>query len=372
VKTLTPKPRKVRLCEELGGTIIEIEVPLKSYVDPAEIRKELGLPDYINLEYLPMKRAIVTLWAAKHAGELHLQYPNIIKGCIGKSRISKNSLNVLLFGGGAFKLHCPSANAEGSAFNRVMNDVDLICPKKQGATVKNLLLCLGEMYGSMYTHFMLLSDKVFSAMRRGERWRVRTIDSINSDGTPVAGYMDILTEEVNMRHKIDVRKELSQPPKNNLYTIGLENMILTKCQFIEEHPREAKEQLREEGLEHRILTCNSHYAPDKVVIGMEDKDIRDTCAAFLDHPFGEGKEEIDAQRIANLLKKDKKFRKTVRLNLEMIINNEEVLRKYGAKKKEINTIFSRIEELLTIIPESPEKWSKPWWNTEVSSVEMKK
>ncbi len=369
--TLNPKYKKVTLSEELGGIIIEIEVPLKSYVDPAEIRTELGLPDYINLDYLPMKRAIVTLWAAKNAGGLHYQFPRVIKGCIGKSKISKNSLTVLLFGGGAFKLHCPSANTEGSAFNRVMNDVDIICSRKQGATVKNLLLCLGEMYGSMYTHFMLRADMVFSAMRRGERYRVRTIDTLDDKGIPVAGYMDILTEEINMRHKVDVRPELSQPPEGTLYTIGLENMILTKCQFIEEHPREALPQLKEENLEHRILPCNSHYNPEKVVIGMEDKDILDTCAAFLDHPIGEGPEEIDGLKIAELLKKDKKFRKTVRLNLEMIVNNENVLKRYGAKNKEINKIVSGVQELLSIIPESTKKWSKPWWNTEVSSVELK-
>ncbi len=367
---LNPKPRKVILCEELGGTIIEIEVPLKSYVDPAEVRKELGLPDYVNLDYLPMKRAIVALWAAKNAGELHLQFPSVIKGCIGKSKICGASLTVLLFGGGAFKLHCPSANAEGGPFNRIMNDVDIICTRKQGATVKNLLLCLGEMYGSMYLHFMLLSDRVFSAMRRGERWRVRTIDSIENNGNPVAGCMDILTEEVNMRHKVDVRKELSQPPEENLYTIGLENMLLTKCQFIEEHPKQATITLKEEGLEHRILPCNSHYNPEKVVIGMEDKDIKDVCALFLDHPIGEGPEDINGEKIGELLQKDKKFRKTLKLNLEMIVNNKDYVRKFGASNKDCNTIISRIEELLTIIPESPEKWSKPWWNTDVSSVEL--
>ncbi|MBS7249253.1 MAG: hypothetical protein KIH08_01475 [Candidatus Freyarchaeota archaeon] len=370
---MNPKTRKVRLCEELGGTIIEIEVPLVSRVDPAEIRKELNLPDYINLDYLPMKRALVSIWAARNAGQLHLEFPNVIKGCIGKSKISNESLNILLFGGGAFKIHCPSTNAEGSAFNRVMKDVDLITSKKQGATVKNLLLCLGEMYGSMYTHFMLLSDKVFSAMRRGERWRVRAIDSINGEGLPVAGYMDILTEEINMRHKIDVRPELSQPPEKTLYTIGLENMLLTKCQFIEDHPRSVLEQLEQEGLKHRILSCNSHYDHNKIVIGMEDKDIKDVCAELLDHPIGEGgNEEINGKKIAKILEKDKKFRKTVRLNLEMILNNEGALKKFGAKNKEINTIFSRVEELLSIIPESPEKWNKPWWNTEVSNVEIAK
>ncbi|MGQ9723351.1 MAG: hypothetical protein ACUVXA_18765 [Candidatus Jordarchaeum sp.] len=367
---MNPKPRKVILSEEFGGTIIQIEVPLKSYVEPSELRKELGLPDYINLDYLPMKRAIVTLWAAKNAGNLHLHNPHVIKGCIGKSKICKESLNVLLFGGGAFKIHCPSANAPGGAFNRVMNDVDLICPRKYGATVKNLLLCLGELYGSMYLHFMLLSDKVFSAMRRGERWRVRTIDAVNDDGTPVAGYMDILTEEVNMRHKIDVRNELSQPPEKTLYTIGLENMLLTKCQFIEEHPKEAVKQLKDAGLEHRILPCNSYYEPEKVVIGMEDKDIKDVCALFLDHPLGDGPEEINGARIAEQLKKDKKFRKTVRLNLEMIVNNKDLLRKFGASNKESNIIISRIEELLALIPDSTEKWNKPWWNKEVSCVEF--
>jgi len=364
------KSRKIPLCEKTGETIIEIEVPLTSHVDPAEIRKELGLPDYINLDYLPMKRAMITLWAAKNAGKLHLQYPQVIRDFIGKSKICNEPLNVLLFGGGAFKLHCPSANAERRAFNRVLKDLDLISSKKQSVNVKNLLLCLGGMYGSTYTHFMLISDRVFSAIRRGERWRVRAIDSIDSEGNPEAGCMDILTEEINMRHKVDVRKELAQPPEENLYTIGLENMLLSKCQFIEEHPKEATSQLEEEGLLHRILPCNSHYNPAKIVIGMENKDILDVCALLLDHPIGEGREEINGQKIADLLKDDKKFRKTVRLNLEMIVNNQKTLKEFGAKKKEINKIISRIQELLAIIPESPEKWNKPWWNTDVSTVEV--
>jgi hypothetical protein len=367
---LSPKPRKVTLRDELGESVVEVEVPLTSYVDPLEIRKELGLPDYINLEYLPLKRTMITLWAAKNAGELHLKHSQVIKDCSGKPKISDEPLNVLLFGGGAFKLHCPSANAEGSAFNRVLKDVDLISSRKQGATVKNLLLCLGGMFGSMYTHFTLFSDQVFTAMRRGERWRVRTIESIDDDGNPVAGSMDILTDEISMRHKIDVRKELAQPPEQVLYTIGLENMLLSKCQFIEDHPKEATSQLEEEGLLHRILPCNSYYEPSKVVIGMENKDIIDTSALLLDHPIGEGPEEINGQKIADLLKDDKKLRKTVRLNLEMIVNNEDALKDFGAKRKEINKIVSRIQELLAIIPESPEKWNKPWWNTEVTNVDV--
>jgi len=98
-------PDKAILYEDVDGATYEVELPLTSNVDPEEIREELGVPSYVDMNYFPMKSAMVTIWAAVNAKELHKRYPQVFK-----KRVSKKPIPVLLFGGGAVKICCEDAN----------------------------------------------------------------------------------------------------------------------------------------------------------------------------------------------------------------------------------------------------------------------
>ena len=63
-------PDKAILYEDVDGTTYEVELPLTSNVDPEEIREEIGVPSYVDMNYFPMKSAMVTIWAAVNAKEL--------------------------------------------------------------------------------------------------------------------------------------------------------------------------------------------------------------------------------------------------------------------------------------------------------------
>ncbi len=102
---------------------------------------------------------------------------------------------------------------------------------------------------------------------------------------------------------------------------------------------------------------------------MEKKDIKDVSAAFLDHPLGEGPEAIDVEKMKQILS-DKKTLKTVRLNLENLLHNQDVLESAGATTSQISTIITKIKELLEQLPTSDKKWNKPWWNLDVETPEI--
>ncbi len=362
-----PTNEKIVLYEEPGGIYrVEVKLPLTSKVKPEEfpiLRDELGIPSYVDLDYLPIKASLVMLKAARNAHQLHKEFPDIIE-----KRISKTPLNILIFGGGAFKLHCPSCNA-GGVFERVLHDIDIVVPRKQGGAIRKLLLVLGDLYGTMFLHFISTSDKIFTMQRRGKRHRVRSIKTISNDnGRPTVEVMDILTNEIDMRHTINVEDEFKQDPKELLYTIGLEKMIATKCQFIMDMDKDVIPQLEEAGVLYRQLHYD-YYNKDKIIIGMEKKDIKDVSAAFLDHPLGEGKNAIDVEKLKNILS-DKKILKTVRLNLANILHNKDFIESTGASSSQISDITTKIEDLLEQLPTSDKKWSKPWWNLDVETPEI--
>jgi hypothetical protein len=130
-------------------------------------------------------------------------------------------------------------------------------------------------------------------------------------------------------------------------------------------PKEALEQLREHKQEHRILPY-PYYAEDKIIVGMEDKDIKDVSAIFLDHEIGTGSEKVDSQKIRKILEKDKKFALTVTLNLKNLVERSDVLGKW-MPKSEASAVTDRVNALLKELPTVDKKWDKPWWNTAVET-----
>jgi hypothetical protein len=349
---------KAVLYEEPGGAKYEVDLPLTSLVDINEIMKELGLPSYIDLNYFPMRCAIVTIWACQKAPELRKLYPNVYE-----KEVDKKPIHALLFGGGAMKVQCEHSNGKG-ALSRSIKDVDFIVPKGQGSNFCKLLLGMSKAFGTQFTYFKTKGDTLFIAMRQGERYRVRTINGITQEGLPTVTVLDIFCDSIDLRHKIKV-KDSFEHCKENLYTIGLECLILSKAQFIMDLPKSDVGLLEKHGQEFRILPC-PWYASDKAVLGMEEKDIKDVCAVFLDHPVGEGKGEISPTKLRRVLDKDKKLALTVTLNLRNMAEKTKPLEKWLAAS-EITKVANRIHSLLEALPKVDKRWDKPWWNTAVET-----
>jgi hypothetical protein len=305
-----------------------------------------------------MKSALAFIWAALNARGLHKKFPQAFE-----KRVSKKLIPVLLFGGAAVKMHCKHANG-ASLLSREIKDTDFIVPKKQGLDFYKLLLGIDKAFGTQFKSFSTKSDRLFNALRHGERYRIRTIKGVTDEGIPIVGVMDILCDHISLRHKIEV-KDAFKEYKENLYTIGLEYLILSKAQFIMDFPKEKLEELREYKQEFRILPY-PHYADDKVILGMEEKDVKDICAIFLDHSIGSGREEINPEKMRKVLEKDHKFALTATLNLENLAEKPDVLRRWVGKS-EAATVTDRIRTLLRGLPRVDKKWNKPWWNTAVET-----
>lgn len=305
-----------------------------------------------------MRSAIVIIWAAVNAPRLHELYPDAFE-----KRVSKKPIPALLFGGGAVKILCKSANA-GGALARAIHDTDFIVPKKQGADFYRLLLNIDKAFGTQYKSFLTINDRRFSTWRHGERYRLTTINGITEKGIPTITVMDLFCDRINLRHKVEVKDEFERY-KENLYTVGLERLILSKAQFILDVSKEEIGELKKYGKEYRILSY-PYYAEDKLILGMEEKDMKDVCAVFLDHDVGKGTEEIDSEKMKKVLKRDKKFALTVTLNLRNIVESQDTLREW-IPKNEVSTVVERLETLLKDLPKIDKKWNKPWWNTAVET-----
>ncbi|MEM2675571.1 MAG: hypothetical protein QXT10_03630 [Candidatus Bathyarchaeia archaeon] len=346
------------LYRDLDGTTYEVDLPLTSHVNVEELRDALELPSYIDLNYFPMRSAMVTLWAAVNAPKLHELYPRAFNKVV-----SKNPIPALLFGGAAVKIHCPSANAGGS-LERPIKDTDFIVPKRQGVDFYRLLLQMDRAFGTQYKSFATANDRRFNAWRHGERYRLTTINDITPEGLPKITVLDLFCDVIDLRHRVDIRDAFPRY-KENLYTIGLENLIISKAQFIFDMPKECTRELEECECDYRILSY-PYYAKDRIIIGMEEKDIKDVCAIFLDHEIGVGPERIDAQKMRKILDKDKKLALTVTLNLKNLVERSDVLGRWMSKSQ-VSTVTQRIQELLKVLPVVDKKWDKPWWNTAVET-----
>lgn len=71
--------RKSVLYQEIDGAKREPDLPLASKADIKDMAVGLGLPEYIDLQYLPMQSVVVTLLSATKAPELHKLYPDVFE-----------------------------------------------------------------------------------------------------------------------------------------------------------------------------------------------------------------------------------------------------------------------------------------------------
>jgi hypothetical protein len=282
--------------------------------------------------------------------------------------IKNEPIPVLFFGGGAVKMLCPIANQPSSPLCREIDDIDLIASRKRAQDLYKLLLVLGDLCGTRYYHFVTRTDRRFNAMRAGKRYRVRAIDRIISEDSLKPGTLDIFTDEIDLRHKVDVKAALEKP-EQNMYTIGAENVLLAKCQYIFDAPERARQELAEQGLEYRILNYPP-YRSDKILIGIEEKDIKDLCSIFISREVGTSEGCLNPNTIKNVMEKDRKFALTFKLNMEKFIENDKFLKNMGLPNRDIEKIISRAKAVLDAIPEVDKKWSKAWWNVDVETPQI--
>jgi hypothetical protein len=200
------------LTEDYDKTRYEVEVPLTSTVDYNQVRSELQIPEYVDPTSYLMERGIVTIWAALNPGRIR----KLATG-LEQLKIKDQPIPVLLFGGGAVKMLCPVANDRSSPLFRNIDDIDLIASRKRAQDLYKLLLAIGDACGTRYYHFVTRTDRRFNALRAGKRYRVRAIDKILGGDSLKPGTLDIFTDEIDLRHKVDVRAALDESAGAQLF-----------------------------------------------------------------------------------------------------------------------------------------------------------
>jgi hypothetical protein len=229
-----------------------------------------------------------------------------------------------------------------------------------------MLLGMGKAFGSMYTSFATSNDRRFNTWRYGERYRLTSINGITEEGLPTITVLDLFCDRISLRHRVEIKDAgLFDRHKENLHTVGLEGLLLTKGQFIFDMPKETEEDLKQKGQEYRILNY-PHFAKDRIIIGMEDKDLKDVAAIFLDHDVGKGKGQINSQTMRRVFDKDKKLALSASLNIMNLVQRPEILSKW-LSKSETEVVKGRVEELFKDLPKVDKKWDRPWWDTEVET-----
>jgi len=324
---------------------LEVKVPLQNLVNIEDIRKELGIPQYVDLANFQMTKIVAALWAFSR--------PDTIT-----QNAKEVPLKVAVFGGGAFRLYCPSAN-HGS-LSREIGDVDLVTLKEDGKRVVETLCALGERYGSMFFHGVPEVDKRFNTLRTGMRYRIRTIRDIDENGNPVPGLMDIFCDKLTFCHILDVREDLMEADKH-LFTIGLENLIISKAQYVTTVPTSQASNVES-------ARTMGDYDKKHLLIGMESKDMRDVSAALLDHDLGEGPQKISVDILGQKLRQDWGMWKTVTLNLKNMLQKLDVIfTSFGVSREDqavVNEKLARIVEQLEgryAAKKSRFGLNKRWW-----------
>jgi hypothetical protein len=127
--------------------------------------------------------------------------------------------------------------------------------------------------------------------------------------------------------------------------------------------------MSEAGLDYRILEY-PYLKSDKIVLGMEEKDIKDICALIIDNPIGEDPGSISTVTIRRVLERDKKFALTFRLNMQNILQKPQILERLGIGTSAKDRILEGLNEILNVVPVVDKKWNSPWWDTDVETPEI--
>jgi hypothetical protein len=264
---------------------LPLHLPLVFRTEPEKARQALGLPDYLDTTDPVMAHAVGLLHG------LSLEIPGH---------------DLALLGGVAYRFRSPSSNSVTSGLRRPLHDVDLCCHHADTKKLHAALLALGDRQGSALTVVETHADRMFNALMGGRRLRLHNVDDV-VDGRGVLGTIDVLADEFRFCHNLDLTEDITRAPKNE-HTLALSTLLLTKLQFIQAIPAEHQAQVP-----GRVL---GPFGKRELLIGPEDKDVKDILALLADRSMGEGPNEISATRFVAPLATDWGFWTTVRLNLD--------------------------------------------------------
>jgi hypothetical protein len=323
---------------------VTVHVPLEDRLETDNIRKELHLEEWVDLEDPLVRRCAVAIWATSQGAEM-------VRA--GVSHDTPDALNVKAFGGVGFRFTVPMSNYPGP-FKRRLEDADYITSRADASRFMALLTRLDQMAGSRYLHFLVKEDQQYNGLREGHRYRVRVVDQ-GEDGSLKTGFSEIFTDRLDFCHRIDVGGHLTAPGPS----LPLSVLVLSKCQFIK---RVARREVRDE-LEHRVV---ARLGTNYVAIGMEQKDIVDVAAACADSTVYESK--LKPFFLSLMERQHWTMRRTVLLNLRNTTAISHVLEERGVQEQLSDSILERIAILADLVestgpvrPRLRERRSRIWW-----------
>jgi hypothetical protein len=182
--------------------------------------------------------------------------------------------------------------------------------------------------GTVYLHFLTNGDSQFNALRGGKRYRLHAATPRIAVPEIQSRVTDVFVDDLRFCHRLPVSSDSSSQ-----LTLALPLLLLTKLQFIKQVPRATVQ----EDAEYRIVQVLDRHT---VALGMEDKDVVDVAAAFLDAQ--------DVSLIAAGLveaiesTRDWGLWRTVSLNLRNVYGVAAVLKERGVDTNTIASISGRM------------------------------
>lgn len=200
-----------------------------------------------------------------------------------------------VLGGIGIALRCPSARP-GGLLARNYSDMDFVTTQHGSPTLIHVLHELGyvpaERFNAVHGKTRLMFDH------------------------PEGVHVDVFVEQFQMCHRLDFKGRLGQDDA----TLSLADLLLTKLQ----------------------------------VAQLNEKDISDTAALFLDHSLGCGRDEIDIDSITKLLTTDWGWWRTVSENLLAIPEHLSVL---PLAETDASQVSEEANALVDVIRRAPKSLS---------------
>ena len=346
---------KVVVYEDPSGYKVEVKVPLEDRADVDRYRLELGLPEYLNLNEPPLRKAVASLWLAFKAPELDKLFPEALL------KQFKERLKVLAGGDVAFKILSPSLNDSNSPFYQPVEEVFFVAHRRHMKQFLNLLLLQGRLLGDFHIYFLTEEDRTFNKMLRIlSPLHVLRVSTLKTEGAGVeVEAVEIHGEHVLYQHLAKCR-EATLNPGDYLYALPREIALLSKLMKIREVDEKTLRSMSEK--DRLSILGVAPYDYNKIIVGMSFRDMIYCYALIKDSYISLGKDCINFGNYGAILRKDPKFATTVRANMENLLNRVEVLYELGVDEMTIDAIKSKIKRLLDFTPRVSKKWSGPWWS----------
>jgi hypothetical protein len=321
------------IIDPLRGERVSIEIPIAFRTPLQDARKQLDLPDWVDLSDPIVARGVALLAAARrHDPPVHLA----------------------LLGGAALRIRCLASNRTDLGLRRTLHDLDVACLHKELPVVRAFLSSVHHQEGSGLQFFEAAGDRIFNSLGEGRRIRIHMVLE-QHEGEVALGTVDLLADEFRFCHRFDLKTEVLDAPAQH-GTLSPAMLFLTKMQYILRVPGEDRAKVAD-----RIL---APFGRHDVVIGPEEKDVRDILSLLLDHPVAETPEGTSPARLAELLSNDWGLWRTVTLNLDMVARSS-ILRTLPESPR--SQILARIETLRTTFSGLAPKrrfgfLGGPWWD----------